>query len=283
VLAATIATRNTADVGAASATMERAMSGRDETRRALLTGAASGAWLLLASCSKQSSAPAAASPDAGSGPAKDDDNDKNEKSADAAEPVVTPAEDLMQEHGLVERVLLVYDEVARRLESHAEVDPAVITGATTLVQRFIQDYHEKNEEQFVFPALEAKKREVELVSVLRLQHQRGRELTAEIVRRTKSSKPSAELAKILREFSRMYRPHASFEDTRAFPAFRATMNDHAYRELGEKFEDREHELLGKGGFENAVADVAKLEASLGIGDLAKFTPELPKSAATERG
>jgi hemerythrin-like domain-containing protein len=200
--------------------------------------------------------------------------------AKQSEPVVTPGEDLMQEHGLVERLLLVYDETARRIETHAEVDPATLAGATSVVERFIQDYHEKNEEDFVFPALESKQREVELVRVLRLQHQRGREVTAEIARRAKNFKATPELARMLRDFARMYRPHASFEDTRAFPAFRETLDDDAYRELGEKFEDREHERLGPRGFENAVAEVARLEGSLGIGDLAKFTPEKPPAEHT---
>jgi hemerythrin-like domain-containing protein len=265
------------------------MSRRDDGRRALLTGAASGAWLLFTACAKSNSTPTAErAPAASAAPAKNADDagkDKSDgdKDKDDNEAVVTPAEDLMQEHGVVERVLLVYDELARRLETRAKFDPALITGATTIVQRFIQDYHEKNEEDFVFPALEAKQRQVELVSVLRLQHQRGRELTAEIVRRAQGPKLTPDLAVILRDFARMYRPHASFEDTLVFPAFRATLNDHAYRALGDQFEDREHERLGKNGFENAVRDIAKLEANLGIGDLAKFTPEPPKSVAAERG
>jgi hypothetical protein len=44
-----------------------------------------------------------------------------------------------------------------------------------------------------------------------------------------------------------------------------------YRELGERFEDKEHELFGEHGFENTVADVACLEEQLGIADLARFT------------
>jgi hemerythrin-like domain-containing protein len=261
------------------------MPTRDETRRAVLAGAASGAWLLLTACSKTSASEKTSAPETKAAAAGGDEKTpgasggRGAKDQDAAEAVVTPCEDLMQEHGLVERVLLVYEEFAQRLTTHAETDPALITSATTLVQRFIQDYHEKNEEDFVFPRLEAQKREVELVSVLRLQHQRGRELTAEIVRRTENAKPTPELIPLLRDFSRMYRPHASFEDTRAFPAFRATFGDHEYRELGEKFEDSEHERLGKNGFEQAVAEVTKIEAALGIGDLAKFTPEAPKSAS----
>ena len=256
---------------ALTAAAQRAITMRadKDTRRALLAGAASGAWLLVTGCTRASSH--AVEPET---PRRSGDAENAKKDA-GKEPVVTPAEDLMQEHGLVERVLLVYEEVARRIEAHAEVDPATLGGATSLVERFIQDYHEKSEEEFVFPALEAKQREVELVRVLRLQHQRGRELTAEIARRTKNFKASPELAAMLRDFSRMYRPHAAFEDTRAFPAFRETLDDAAYRELGEKFEDREHERLGARGFEQAVAEIARLEAALGVGELDKFTPESP--------
>ena len=69
----------------------------------------------------------------------------------------------------------------------------------------------------------------------------------------------------------MYRPHAAREDTVLFPAFRAVIGRSGYAELGEQFEDKEHELLGEHGFEGTVAEVAQLEAALGIADLAKFT------------
>src|SRR5438045_2182994 len=53
---------------------------------------------------------------------------------------VTPGEDLMQEHGLLERVFLVYEEAATRIELKLEVDPSVIASAAKLVQRFIEGY-----------------------------------------------------------------------------------------------------------------------------------------------
>ena len=37
------------------------------------------------------------------------------------EPDISPTEDLMREHGLLNRVLLVYEECARRLEAGEEV------------------------------------------------------------------------------------------------------------------------------------------------------------------
>ena len=57
-----------------------------------------------------------------------------------------------------------------------------------------------------------------------------------------------------------------------FPAFREAVGRNAYRELGERFEDKEHELFVERGFEQTVAEVAHLERALGIGDLAGFTP-----------
>jgi hemerythrin-like domain-containing protein len=182
---------------------------------------------------------------------------------------VTPGEDLMQEHGVVERILLIYDEAARRIESAEALDLSAVAGACRVVARFVQDYHERQEEDFVFPKLRAAGKQTELVAVLLRQHQRGRELSADILRRS-ASVGGIELARSLRSFSAMYRPHAAREDTVLFPAFREVLGNHAYRELGEKFEDNEHARFGEHGFENTVAEVARLEAALGIADLARF-------------
>jgi hemerythrin-like domain-containing protein len=185
---------------------------------------------------------------------------------------VTPGEDLMQEHGVLERILLIYDEAARRIEHAEQLDLALITSAAGIVRRFVEEYHEKLEEKFVFPRLEAAQREVELVSVLRRQHVRGREVTGEVVRLAAAGSGTAQLAPMLRAFERMYRPHAAREDTVLFPAFRSVVGGSVYRELGEQFEDEEHARFGEHGFENTVAEIARLETALGIADLASFTP-----------
>ena len=79
-------------------------------------------------------------------------------------------------------------------------------------------------------------------------------------------------ANALRLFIRMYRPHAAREDTVLFPAFRSLVSTHEYAALGEEFEEKEHALFGEDGFERVVAEVAVLERTLGIHDLAGFTP-----------
>jgi hemerythrin-like domain-containing protein len=230
--------------------------GRIDSRRSFIQTSISGAGLVLLGCGSSSKAAAKA-------PSKDDDEGDAE---------VTPGEDLMQEHGVLERVLLVYGAAATSLERGESLDVALITSAAGVIRHFVEDYHEKNEEQFIFPRLESAKREVELVATLRRQHQRGRDVTDEITRIASSGTNAPALVPLFRAFERMYRPHAAREDTVVFPTFRELIGRDAYRELGEKFEDDEHARLGEHGFENAVAEVARLETALGINDLAKFTP-----------
>ncbi len=220
-------------------------------RRRFLGGAASAAAIVVVGCDARVGC--------GSGAA-------------SGETEVTPGEDLMQEHGVLERVLLIYEEVAARLEGGRAVDGAPVAAAADIVQRFVEAYHEKLEEDFVFPRLERAHRELDLVGVLRRQHQRGREITAQIASLAGAGRASAELVPLLRGFGRMYRPHAAREDTVLFPAFREVVGGGMYRELGEVFEAQEHARFGAHGFEETVAAVAKLEAGLGIGELAAFTP-----------
>ncbi len=225
-------------------------------RRTFLRSIGSAAGLALAGCAAAGAARGAHAATNGDG---------------HEEAEVTPGEDLMQEHGVLERILLVYDEAGRRIERGEPLDLGVITSAAGIVRRFVEDYHEKLEEQFVFPRLVSAQREVDLVSVLKRQHRRGREVTDEVVRLSSAAAATPELARALLGFERMYRPHAAREETVLFPAFRAVVGRAAYRELGEQFEDEEHERFGERGFESTVADVARLETALGIGDLASFT------------
>jgi hemerythrin-like domain-containing protein len=227
-----------------------------EPRRHFIRTAASAVGIFLAGC-----ATAAAGTEGAKSPAGEEDEEAE----------VTPGEDLMQEHGVLERILLVYDEASRRIVQNAPLDLALIPSAASIVRRFVEDYHEKQEEEFVFPRLQSAGREVELVGVLLRQHQRGRQLTDEIIRRAEAGE-RAELERLLTDFGRMYRPHAAREETILFPAFRGVVGRAGYRELGEQFEEREHKLFGEHGFDQVVGQVADIERALGIDDLAHFTP-----------
>jgi hemerythrin-like domain-containing protein len=190
---------------------------------------------------------------------------------------VAPAEDLMREHGVLNRLLLVYEEGVRRLEAKERFDAAVLGDAAGIVRHFIEDYHEKLEEDYLFPRFEKAGRLVELVGVLRQQHHAGRDVTARIERLAtatgiKHQADAQRLVEALRLFVRMYRPHEAREDTVLFPALHEIVSPHEYAALGEEFEDKEHDLFGPSGFEGIVEKVAALEKRLGIYDLAQFTP-----------
>jgi hemerythrin-like domain-containing protein len=172
------------------------------------------------------------------------------------EPEVSPAEDLMREHGVLQRVLLTWEAAL------PQKNWDLIVRGAKLIRRFIEDYHEKLEEAEVFPRLEKAKRELETVRILRAQHDRGRAMTSELLTGKRDDR-------VVQAFIHMYRPHAAREDTVVFPAFHEIVGDKTYRELGDKFEEKEHQLLGKEGFEGAVKEVAELERAAGIADLSK--------------
>jgi hemerythrin-like domain-containing protein len=194
---------------------------------------------------------------------------------------VSATEDLMREHGVIRRVLSIYAELARRLETQSGTfDPAVLTGTAKLIRDFGEDYHERLlEDQYIFPDVRKTGGANEaLVNILLAQHQRGRAITdyiREIGSRGKIGGDAKPLASALTSFVRMYNAHAAWEDTVVFPAWKALQSKAKLEELADKFEDIEHEKLGKDGFENAVARVASVEQALGLGDLSVFTAPPP--------
>jgi len=154
----------------------------------------------------------------------------------------------------------------------------VLSGSVGIIRRFVEDYHERLEEEHLFPRFEKAGKSVDLVKVLREQHEAGRRLTDQIRGRfmgpaQEDPRERKELAKSMLQFIKMYRPHKAREDTVLFPAFHSLVSPAEYAKLGDEFEDREQALFGQGGFEKIVAEVAKLERTLGIYDLAQFTPK----------
>jgi hemerythrin-like domain-containing protein len=205
-----------------------------------------------------------------------DEADKEKHEEGEAE--VTPPEDLMREHGVLKRIMLVYDEILRRMQAKQDFPPEALADAAGMVRSFVEDYHEKLEEDYLFPRFEKANKLVDLVKVLRAQHQGGRRVTDVILQRANASalRDSDNVARVttaMREFNRMYAPHEAREDTVLFPAFRGIVSKNEYDSLGEDFEKKENELFGHEGFERMVDKVAGIEKKLGIYDLAQFTPK----------
>jgi hemerythrin-like domain-containing protein len=188
---------------------------------------------------------------------------------------VTPPEDLMREHGVLKRVLLIYREGIRRVDAGEQLPAPELNASAEIVRSFIEDYHEHLEEQYVFPKLEQAGKLTDITAVLRTQHQRGRALTDRVLSATKgipNGPARAALLNDLSAFIRMYEPHEAREDTVVFPALREVLPGREFLDLAEMFEDEEHRRFGQTGFEGVVGKVADIEKSLGIYDLSQFTP-----------
>ena len=206
----------------------------------------------------------------------------SDESKKPEEPEVTATEDLMREHGVIRRALLVYAETVPKLRGNAaSIDAAALHRTAQLFRTFGEDYHEKMlEEQHIFPTVRKMNKDLaHYADVLIAQHARGREITDYILSVTNNGKVSAShaepLAKVFESFVRMYENHAAREDTIIFPNWKKNFTNKQLDELSDQFEDIEHRVFGKDGFDDAEHTITHIEGSLGLSDLAQFTPAPP--------
>jgi len=200
--------------------------------------------------------------------------------ADAKKEFEIPlTEDLMREHAILDRVLLIYEEIMNRIDARRSFPLSTLNHAVGIIQTFIESYHEKLEEEYIFPLFEKNNKEVRLVRTLKKQHVKGREITAQVKKiisknQFLSPKDANTIKSLLKKFVTMYRPHEARESTVLFPQIRSLMSEKEFEELGEKFEAIEHALFGEDGFEAMVHKVSRLEKELGIYQLEQFTPDI---------
>lgn len=203
--------------------------------------------------------------------------------ARADEKEVGAVEDLMREHGVLRRALLIYRESVPKLRADpARLDAAAIHRAAQLFRDFGEEYHEKKlEEAYIFPRVKKKAGPAAtMVDTLLAQHRRGREITDFVLNATKDGRISGAnaepLARLFENMGRMYQNHAAREDTVLFPAWKEAVSARELDELGDKFEDIEKQQFGGDGFDKAVREIGAIEQRLGLADLAQFTaPPVP--------
>lgn len=193
-----------------------------------------------------------------------------------AEETVSPPEDLMREHAVLDRIMLIYESGMRRLGQGEDIDPAVFVQSAGIVRDFIHDYHEKSEEELIFPRFKKAGRMVDLVNILVSQHDAGRKLTERILAaapQARSREPREAMGRDIQAFIAMYRPHEAREETDLFPTLRHLVTGEAYEEISDEMEKRERQAFGADGFERTAKKVAEVETVIGIHELDLFTPK----------
>lgn len=196
---------------------------------------------------------------------------------------ISATEDLMREHGILRRILIVYSEVPAMLRRpQARFDASAIGDAAVLFRDFGENYHERRlEEERVFPdVVRYGGAAARLVPVLLRQHGRGRDITRYILDATKGGRlgDGEALARAMESMARMYQPHAAWEDTLLFPAWKERHTQVQLDDVSEEFEDIEKRMFGTDGFDDAVERIGRIEARLGLGNLDRYTAPPPPRA-----
>lgn len=180
----------------------------------------------------------------------------------------------MTEHGVLKRLLLVYETASGRLAA-GETPPAeAIAETADLITDYVEGFHEGLEEAYIFPRVQAAN--PALIHTLLVQHDRGRHLTSAISFLTTQNLEHAaartSLRRYLDMFVAMYARHEAWEDTVVFPAIRAVTRPQTLDQLATRFAELEAAQYGDTGHVRILARVSSIERRLDIGDLADFTP-----------
>ena len=185
----------------------------------------------------------------------------------------TPVEDLSSEHGLLNRILLIYDEFINRYRIGKKIALKDVNEMARIVRDFIENYHEKNEEKYIFPVVMRCKELRPMVKELLKQHRVGRKYTSNILKYSESVKGGdmKKMVENIEKFTYMYRAHESREDTVIFRAFHMLSKEGNYKKLGKKMENVEEEKFGGKDYNDFLLKIIKVEKRLGIYKLEHYT------------
>lgn len=188
---------------------------------------------------------------------------------------VNPPEYLMREHGMLNRILLIYEAGLRKFDANEDFDPSPISNAGRIVREYIEDHHQRLEEEVVFPRFKQAGKMTALVDVLIDQHQVGRSLTDIVLRTALTGRKNADdrrqLVGAMQSFIAMCRPHAAREDTVLSPMLKDLFAPGEYESMTAKMEKSGHRYFAVGSFDGVVQQVASFETAMGVNDLTQFT------------
>lgn len=183
--------------------------------------------------------------------------------------------EIAREHMITDRLLLICEAFAGRLENGAQPAAGTLQQAAELIRGFLEDRQEMQEEKYIFPVFRRNGVGTEVIRVLVEQHLAGRKLMDGIymkLREEPSAAGSAAIAASLRAFVRMYRPHLACENTAVLPEFRDLVASKEYPAMETDFRADESRRLKEKGVETVMDIIAGLENYLGISDISIFTP-----------
>jgi hemerythrin-like domain-containing protein len=182
-----------------------------------------------------------------------------------------PTETLKHEHRVIERVLAVLERASDKLARNEAVDVAVFTQAVDFIRNFADRCHHAKEEDNLFRRMGERGFPYHdgPIAVMLAEHDQGRQYVrglAEAAERYGRGDAAAtrEIIANARGFSQLLAQHIQKEDTILYVMADNVLSPADQRDLAERFERLEQEIVGPGGHERYVALVDDLERAVGI-------------------
>ena len=180
-------------------------------------------------------------------------------------------EELMTEHRAIERMLVVLEAAARRLDEGQAVRPGLFRDVVDFVRNFADRCHHGKEEEHLFPRMEAAgvPRAGGPLAVMLFEHDEGREYVAAIADaidayESGDSSAAGQIAENARGYVGLLRQHIAKEEDVLFPMADGVLGPDDKRELEERFQQVEAEVMGPGVHERYHSLLEDLERELGL-------------------
>lgn len=204
------------------------------------------------------------------------------KTDTADESQLSIPEQLMRQHAIADRLLLVYQTAVTPATGAAQPPMKVLATTAQMIRSNVDDFHVRLEEEQIFPLFQKSSKMTDLVNTLREQHATGRRLTDSILKATSVSAASANtgtLTNDLRAYIHMIQAHTAFEETLLYPQIRTVASAGDLDKVHKAILDAGRQRPASESFSGLLAKIADLDNAAGITGLAQFTPVAGRETA----
>jgi len=186
---------------------------------------------------------------------------------------MSATENLKEEHQVILRMIKVLNVASEKVNRGEEVDINVFRKAVDFIRIFADRCHHGKEQDTLFPTLGERGIPTHggPIAVMLTEHEQGRQFVrglAEAVERYESGDKSARsfIVENARGYAELLDQHIYKEDNILYPMGDRVLSASDNKELLEKFEKIEREIIGEGKHEYYLHMISELEKELGISE-----------------
>ena len=177
---------------------------------------------------------------------------------------MNPTEELMKEHRVIERMLVVVSKAADRLNAGQKVDRDVFVGAADFLKNFADRCHHGKEEKLLFVKMVERgvSGEVGPIAVMLREHEDGRahvRKIAELSSKEVDDRSRSELVNHVKAYANLLGQHIQKEDKILYPMADQLLTSDDQDELEKGFLEVEEKVMGPGVHERYHHMIEELE------------------------